>query len=70
MIKLPIEVIIALFYTFFTGVDMCADPDTNNCDINAICITTTISNINDKGFVCLCNTGYTGSGEMGNCIGI
>ena len=53
----------------FTGVDMCADPDTNSCDINAICISTTISNTNDKGFVCLCNSGYTGSGEIGNCTG-
>ena len=34
------------------------------CDENAFCINT------DGSFYCNCHTGYTGSGDIGNCHGI
>ena len=54
--------IISLLAHFNTDIPEC-ERDEDNCDSNATCFNT------DGGFYCLCNAGYTGSGEDGDCKG-
>ena len=45
----------------FTDINECANPETNDCDLNAQCINT------EGSYTCSCNEGYTGDGET--CTG-
>lgn len=50
------------FLLFCLDVDECANPESNDCDPNALCTNT------EGSYVCRCIKGYTGDGKR--CTGI
>ena len=54
---------VLLVHIYYSDIDEC-ESNTHNCDVNAKC------NNTYGNYSCICNEGYYGLGDMGNCHGI